>query len=228
MSVIENIRGKAAAAIAPVTPAQIQIKLDAAASKAAVLRDEHRRLALAAVEGQADAMARVDVIGHELAKIDYDVATLQSAKAAAEARDQLTFRKQRAELYQSQLRSLKVHLGKRDRAAEELTDALKAACLAWNNILDATLKAENTAGAIGPLPPGIALFGLEGLQQAVQHEIWRLGSDPTSQTNRLGFPAGASFDLSTRQNPKAIPPLPDTIKAASARVIATLSGKEVG
>ncbi len=205
---------------APLTPAEVQRRLDEAEVRVSTLTDEHHRAAFEAEVGASGAEERLAVAAHQLQQAKARVATLQGALVCAREEEEHARRRIQAKLRRDNVAKITENLALRDAAAERLGSALEKAAGAWRELLDYSGK------AVLPVPgmefPAGAMTGLGDLRRAVERELFRVGA--TAERHQTDFPGANSHDLMMRENPTALPSLAVTVKEASTMVLARLGG----
>jgi hypothetical protein len=203
----------------PIPANVIAQKLLAAQNELAELERENGEALLTALAAGASA-SDLAALSTKLTAARNHVAALSTAHAAAIARDEEQARVARASLQKSQLNALRKHLEARDKHAEEFSQHIEAAALAYHAMLDKSAKAI-AATPIGCTFPSSSLCEQDGLRRAVAHEIARVSMSPGNRDGRA-LPAPALPSLEFEMQPQKIPPMADQIKRASERVVSTL------
>ena len=116
------------------------------------------------------------------------------------------------------------HLAEAEEAAAAFVAAQSEAITAWRRWAECSEAAKAACPAEVKLPfNSLCTFG--ELRMATEIEIYRVGAELDNiRQNRRGFPAGKAYDITA--NPDDIEPLLNKVRAASARVLAHLTGKD--
>jgi small-conductance mechanosensitive channel len=221
---MESIRGKPAAKPQPPLQApEIEQRLNHAQARVSELYAQRRGTALDAETGDTAAAAQLENLNREIAAANDRVATLRAAHEAAIERDEATLQAQRAALQRTQLAAVRKHLEARNAAAVALTAALDAAAKQFHILLERSDKAQ-AACPIGMTWPHGALCEADPLRNLVVAELYRLSATPGNKDGHA-LP-GAGFPSSEYEwQPATIPPMAERVGAASAYVLAKLTGK---
>lgn len=225
MSLIERFRGSPPKPAAP----DIARKLQEAETQLPVLEAQHAQDALDSVTGIDGAGARLSATVEKIERLRERILTLCAAHKAAVERDAAEDRSCRAALQKTQIAAVRSHLAARDAAAEAFSAAQAEACKQFKIMQERSAKAV-AACPVGFEWPGGSMCTFGDLSRAVAQEMYRLGGDPMPP-HKKSFP-GAKLDFPLKANlkgePHKVPPLADSLKEASARVIRVLTGRVAG
>jgi hypothetical protein len=217
---IDNIRG---AQRATLTPADIEGRITEAEADVTQLTTDHRRAALDAEANVPGAAERLISLLERLQAAQARVVNLRSALIAAQEEEELGRRRLQAKLRKDNLAKIAVAFGRRDEAADRLSQHIAAAVAAWHELLEASEKAALPVPGID-YPPG-AMTGAGELRRAVERELFRLGA--VALDHGRDFPGGQAYDVMVRDQPETIQPLPELLKDASRIVTAILRGEQL-
>ena len=132
----------------------------------------------------------------------------------------------REALRASQINALRQHLRLRDDACQAFVEAQTAAIAAWRDLVKHS-EAAKAACPVGGAWPSNSLCVFGDLKAVTELELYRVGAGLNAvNQNRFGFPGGHVSDFSLAGRPGDIPPMVETVRAASARVLARLTGKD--
>ena len=220
MSVIENLRRQVAKPMAGATlkAADVAAQLATAENDLAALESEHGNAALDAIAGNPDRLA---ALNGKLNEARERVSMLGAAHKAALERDEAVIQAQRAALRKTQIAAMQKHIEARNQHAVALAAAIAEAAKHYHGLLDRSEKAERACpiGSRWPQHDGWA-----ATKRFVINEFYRVSASPGNQDSRA-LPGSEPSGADTQWNPAAIPPLADRIKAASAGVLETITGK---
>lgn len=207
--------------------AEIARQLSEAEDLLGALDLERGAVALEAMTGNASAEARLAEINRKLAPAKEHVETLRAARRAIVARDEANLREQRAAQRRIQINALRQHLGARDTAAEKLAGLLVEAVKQWRVLLDRSAKAQSACPIGSVWPVGGTECGDLEIRRLVARELFRVSDDRDGGNgNPKAFPGAQSPSAQYLYQPEALPPMVDTIKAASAYVLNKLASEQ--
>jgi len=219
MSIIETIKGRGKA------PGQADILTNIANAEAelAELERQHGPASLAAVEQVPNAAIELEALNRKIAIARERVKTLQAAHRAAIQRNEAALAADRAAIQKSQIAAVRKHLEARDAALVAFAAKMAEATAHYHEMIDRSLKAQN-ACPIGMAWPDGSLCEPHMIRGLASGEFYRISATPGNADAR-SLPGSRAPNPDFDHNPSAIAPLVDTIKHASAYVIAKLMGK---
>lgn len=202
---------------------RVKPMLDEAEHTLAALEAEHGPLALSAFlkEHGADEALAAWHDRHQAQRATVD--SLRAAHAAALEVDALAQRRAVASIRKSQMHAVSQHLAARDKAALALAVALENATDAYRDLVKRSGQARAANPAGGEWPSG-TMCEPNALRDLVAAEIYRAMGAPKAD-GQCPFPGGRVANPMLYQDPKAIPPLLDTLKAATAGTLDIIYGR---
>ena len=201
-------------------------KLGVAQQALADLERQHRPLALSATLDEDGGARKLAAFEKEMAATRDRIATLKVALESALESDEKELAAMRAAAYTTQLRSISLHLGRRDTAAEKLAEAIAAAADAWRTLLDHSFEARKSCPP-GTHWPDFSLCDTGALSRLVAQELHRQSGGRNVRDSsglRDALPGSWPGPMDRALNPQAIPPLVETVRAASKRTMDQLTG----
>ena len=216
--------GKGAAGSSGAKAPDVEAKLREAQDALAALEARHGEVALDDLLGEDGAASRLSALVKQMDATRATVTTLQAALVAARERDAATERANRAALRKTQVAAVKSNLEKRDAAGSAFTIAAAEAVKQFRILVECSGKA-HAANPLGGEWPAGGLHQLGELKQLCAQELFRLDAHDATYGNQKSFPGAAVADLDKVGQPDKIVPLADELKANSAYIIATLTGR---
>jgi hypothetical protein len=220
MTLLDTVRGRVATK-APL-PTDLKKELSAAEGRIAELESQHGAAALDTFAQEPGAQGRLDDLTRQLAAGRERVQTLRAAHRTALEREEAATLAQRAALQAAQRKAAIKHLHARDEAAAACGAALEEAAKQYRIVLERSEKAQAACPILTQWPDG-NLCGLSDIRRLVTGEMYRVSA--TSSRDDRALPGAHFPSIETEWNPKAIVPLADQMKAASAWIISRLIGK---
>lgn len=194
----------------------------------AALVDLERELgpaALAATLGEAGGAKKLAALEQQVASARGAIITLKIALESALEADARELGQMQAAAYTTQLRSVSLHLGRRDTAAEKLAAALEIAAKEYRTMIDQSFEARKCCPARVRWPDG-SLCEVGKLERLVGLELFRISGAkvPGDQSGLRDALPGAVAPPAPNNQPHKIPPFVETLAAASKRTMDTLTG----
>jgi len=218
--------GKGAAGSSAGKAPDVEAKLNDALAALAALEEQHGEIALDDLLGEAGAAARLSALVKQMDATRATITTLRAALVAARERDAAAERAARASLHKTQLAAVKANLEKRDAAGEAFAIAAAEAVKQFRILIERSGKA-HAANPLGGEWPAGGLHQLGELKRLCAQELFRLDAHDATYGNQKSFPGAAVSDLDKVGQPDKIVPLADELKANTAYIIATLTGRPV-
>jgi multidrug efflux pump subunit AcrA (membrane-fusion protein) len=228
MSAIDTLKGK----MAPKAPSAVNA-VDDITARLKTAEDELSRLTAAYDQKALDiVLAGGDIapVNRALAEAQGVVSTLRAALKGADAARAAEIQRTRISLQQTQIRSMNLHMSKRNTAATALVAAIKETADQYKKLVDHSLKARAAGEAVGRVigfswPDEGSFSGDLSLERLLAGEFYRQSATPGNKEN-YALPGAHYPSLETQWNPQAIPPLDEQVKTAGANILAKFKAPE--
>jgi hypothetical protein len=223
MTLLETVRGRPAAKLAPRGAILAELKI--AEAEVARLEAQHGAAALDAFANETGAEKRLEDLNRQLATGRERANTLKAAHKAAAEREEAAILAQRAALQKTQRAACLKHLQARDAAADALSIAIADAAEHYHALLDLSAKAQAACPVLTQWPDG-SLCDEGSIRRLVGGEMCRVSVTAGNRDGRA-LPGSALPGTEFEWQPNAIAPMAEQVKAASAFLASRLKGEAV-